>query len=126
MVTIKNVKTITKNDGEKFHCLICEGNVEPAISASSGRIYFTVRHATVPTTFDEKTCKSLIGAEFNGDIKKVECEEYDYTIEDTGETIKLSHRWEFVDESLELLEKHMVKEKETSSKLQGAERLLFY
>ena len=113
MVIVKDLKPITKSDGETFYCLIVEGSVEPVRSEKTGRIYFTARRATVPTTFDQKTCKKVIGTEFEGEVRKVECDPYLYTIEDTGEEIELSHRWEFQDESLEMLEKHMVKEKET-------------
>lgn len=113
MVIVKDLKPIKKKDGETFYCLIVEGSVEPVRSEKTGRIYFTARRATVPTTFDQKTCKKVIGAEFDGDVVRVACDPYEYTIEDTGEIIELSHRWEFQDENLEMLEKHMVGEKET-------------
>jgi hypothetical protein len=112
MVIVKDVKPITKDDGETFYALIVEGSVEPVRSKKTGRIYFSARKATVPTTMDEKACRSAIGAKFEGEIQKVVCEPYDYTIESTGETIQLDHRWEFVDESLEVVEKHLIKEKE--------------
>mgnify|MGYP001822874917 CR=1 FL=1 len=113
MVIVKNVKPIQKKDGETFYALIVEGSVEPVRSGKTGRIYFTVKRASVPTTFDEMTCKRAIGSQFEGEIRKVNCDPYKYIIEDTGEEIELSHRWEFVDESIEVLEKHMVKKKET-------------
>ena len=59
MVTIKDYKTITKDDGEKFFALIVEGGIEPVISQRTGRTYFTARTATVPTTFGEETWSSL-------------------------------------------------------------------
>jgi hypothetical protein len=49
-------------------------------------------------TFDELTCQSLIGTELPGSVRKVECEEYEYTIKDTGEVITLSHRFEYVEQ----------------------------
>jgi len=110
MVTIKNFKSITKSDGEKFFALIVEGGVQPVKSQKTGRMYFTTRTATVPTTFEEKTCKSVLGTQFNGEIKRVDCEPYDFTIEETGEVITLSHRWEYVDENLEILDSHVIKE----------------
>ena len=112
MVIIKDLKPITKGDGTTFYALIVEGSVEPVRSEKTGRIYFTARRATVPTTFDKQTCEKVIGTEFNGDVRRVECDPYDYTIETTGETIELSHRWEFMDESLEVLENHMVKSRQ--------------
>lgn len=113
MVTIKNYKTITKDDGEKFYALILEGGIEPVLSQKTGRTYFTARTATVPTTFGEETCKSAIGTQFLGVIKKVECEPYEYTLQNTEETIELSHRWEYVDDNLQVLSEHVVKDTET-------------
>jgi hypothetical protein len=113
MVIVKDLKPIKKDDGQIFYCLILEGNVEPVRSEKTGRVYFTARRATVPTTLDEKACKAVIGANFPGEVSKVKCDPYDYKIEQTGETIQLSHRWEYQDPALEILEKHMVKEKET-------------
>lgn len=110
MVTIKNYKTIKKEDGTEFYALILEGGIEPVISERTGRTYFTTRSATVPTTFGEETCKSVIGTQFPGVIKKIQCEPYQYTIKDTGETIELSHRWEYVDENLQVLNNHVVKD----------------
>lgn len=113
MVKIKDVKTVTKSNGEEFYCLIVEGGVQPVISDKTGRMYFTTRTATVPTTFDLKTCKNIIGSEFEGEVRKVVCEPYEYVIEDTGEIINLSHRWEFIDEGQKVLQDHLVKETET-------------
>ena len=108
MVTIKDFKTITKSDGEKFYALVVQGGVEAVKSQKTGRLYFTIRTSTVPTTFDEKTCRSVLGTQFNGEVKKVECKPYEYVVESTGEIIELSHRWEFVDEDLQLLNDHVV------------------
>ena len=112
MVTIKDYKTITKDDGEKFYALIVQGGVEPTKSENTGRLYFTARTATVPTTFDENTCKGILGTSFDGQIKKVDCESYDYTVESTGEELTLSHRREYVDEELQALKDHVVQNTE--------------
>lgn len=113
MVTIKDYKTITKDDGEEFFALIVEGGVEPVTSQSTGRTYFTVRKAVVSTTFDEESCKAAIGTQFPGVIRKVEVEPYNYTIKDTQETIELSYRWEYVYDNLQVLKDHVVKDKES-------------
>ncbi|GGH38415.1 hypothetical protein IA57_04730 [Mangrovimonas yunxiaonensis] len=113
MVTIKNFKPIQTDDGDTFYALIVEGGVETVRSQRTGRIYFTTRTSTVPTIFDEATCKAAIGTSFNGTIKKVPCDPYEYTIKDTGETIMLDYRWEYVDDTLELVERQVVKETET-------------
>ena len=36
--------------------------------------------------------------ELDGSIKKVECEPYEFTDEETGEVIELDYRWVFVKE----------------------------
>ncbi|WP_435136763.1 hypothetical protein [Formosa sp. A9] len=110
MVTIKNYKAVKNKSGEQFFLLVVEGGVEPVKSTKTGRLYFTTRTATVPTTFDESTCKSVIGTTFDGQIKKVACEPYKYVVEATGEEIELSHRWEYIDESLEVLNNHVIQE----------------
>lgn len=112
MVTVKDYKTITNRDGEDFFALVVEGGVQPVRSQRTGRIYFTTRSATVPTTFDEDTCKKVINTNFNGEVRRVDCDPYEYTIEETGEIIELSHRWEFMDDTLEILEKHLVDKQE--------------
>ncbi len=55
--------------------------------------YKDVKKAQVTSTFDEQTCKALIGTEIEGEIIKKECEPYDYTNKETGEIISLTHRW---------------------------------
>jgi hypothetical protein len=65
-------------------------------------VYFTAKTAFVATTFDEQTALSLIGETFEGSIRKVKTEPYEYTIEETGEIIELSHRWEYYDPALDL------------------------
>ena len=39
-----------------------------------------------------------MGTKFKGSIVRVEAEPYDFTIQDTGEVIKLAHRWDYVPE----------------------------
>lgn len=58
-------------------------------SKETGRFYATAKRASISSTFDENTCKSLIGTTFPGSIGKEECDEYEYTIPDTGEIINM-------------------------------------
>ena len=67
-------------------------------SKETGLHYATAKKASIPSTFDEETCKSLIGQELDGAVEKVECESYEFTNEETGEVMELSHRWVFVKE----------------------------
>ncbi len=109
MVTVKEIKKAENSKGEEFFGLIVQSGAMSVKSKKTGRVYFTAKTAFVSTTFDEKTASSLIGMEFEGTIRKVQTDPYEYTIKDTGEIIEMSHRWEYVDPALEL-EEQMVEE----------------
>jgi len=97
MVRIVNYQKRTTEEGKVFFTLELQGGVEIVKSQETGKSYMTARKASMSCTFDELTCQSLIGTELPGSVKKVQCEEYSYTIKDTGEIITLSHRFEYVD-----------------------------
>jgi len=109
MVTVKEVKKAENSMGEEFFGLIVQSGAVAVKSKETGRVYFTAKTAFVSTTFDEETATSMIGQEFDGTIKKVETDPYEYTIEETGEVIQLSHRWEYHDPALDL-EQQVVRE----------------
>ena len=94
MVRIINFKQYTSEDEKVFNVLELQGGIEMVKSQTTDRYYATARKATIPSTFDENTCKSLIGTELSGQIIKVQTEPYEYTIQETGEVIELSHRYE--------------------------------
>jgi len=98
MVRIVNFKQRLSEDGESFFVLELQSGIELVKSKSTNNIYATARKTSITSTFDEATCKSLIGTELHGKIEKQECEPYEYVIEDTGEVIKLSHRYQYVPE----------------------------
>lgn len=98
MVRIIDFKVRINGEGEPFVALIVQGGIELVKSKETGLFYATSKKASIPSTFDEETCKSLIGQELDGTVEKVECEPYDYTNEETGEVMELSHRWVFVKE----------------------------
>lgn len=108
MVKIVGYNSIEKEDGEQFLLLIVQGGIEPVKSEKTGKMYFTARTAKVPATFDEETCKSLIGSEFEGTIKKVKSDPYEYTIKESGEIIELDYRYEYVNYSEEIINDHVV------------------
>ncbi|EIJ38103.1 hypothetical protein [Galbibacter orientalis] len=104
MVKVIDFKTRTNDEGEEFNVLIVQGGAEPIRSQQTGKLYITAKTASVPSTFDADTCKSLIGTSFEGSVKRVECEPFDYVMQETGEVIELSHRYELVNEEMEILE----------------------
>jgi len=98
MVTIVNYKERQKDDGASFFVLELQGCIEMTQSKTTGMFYATAKKAIIPSTFDEVTCKGLIGTQILGSIKKQECEPYEYVVQETGEEIILSHRWVYVPE----------------------------
>jgi hypothetical protein len=97
MVRIVNYQQRTSEQGKVFFTLELQGGIEIVKSQETGKQYITARKANMSCTFDELTCQSLIGTELPGSVRKVNCEEYDYTIKETGEIITLSHRYEYVE-----------------------------
>jgi len=104
MVTVKEIKKAENSQGEEFYGLMVQSGAVPVKSKQTGRVYFTAKKAFVATTFDEETASSMVGMELEGSIRKVICDPYEYTIEETGEVLTLTHRWEYYDPALELEE----------------------
>lgn len=100
MVKIVNYQKRENEEGNPFFVLELQGGIEVVKSQESGKFYITARKATISSTFDELTCQSLIGGELPGNIVKVSCEPYEYTIKETQEVITLSHRYEYIDENV--------------------------
>ena len=105
MVRIINYKEKTSDEGKTFFLLQLEGPIEILKSKATGKSYATAQRAYLSTTFDEVTCKALLGSELDGSIQKVECDPYEYTIESTGEIKSLNHRYEYVKEVSESIVK---------------------
>ena len=97
MVTIIDFKKRTNTEGEEFIALVVEGGIE-IVTAQSGKMYATARKCSIPSTFDENSCKAIIGQEIPGNIQTVPCEPYEYTVESTGEIVTLEHRWQYTKE----------------------------
>ena len=100
MVRIVNFMERLSEDGKPFFALELQGGIELVKSQSTNNFYATARKTSVTSTFNEVTCKALIGTELPGRIEKQDCEPYDYTIVDTGEVIELSHRYQYIPEEL--------------------------
>jgi len=95
MVTIVDYAKRQNAEGEEFFVLILQGGVELVQSQETGNYYATARKASITSTFSEDFCKSLIGHEMPGSVKRIACEAFDYKIKETGETISLSHHWAY-------------------------------
>ena len=96
MVKISAFETRKNAAGETFIALILQGDLVMVQSSETGRFYATAKKTSITSTFSEEEAKALLGREIPGRIAKVQCEAYEYTIEQTGEVITLSHRWEYL------------------------------
>jgi len=98
MVTIVDYRKRQRKSGEEFFALILQGGVEFVLSKETGRFYATAKKASMSCTFDEQTCKSLVGSQFPGSVQKLKCDPYEYLVEDTGKVLNLEHRWVYTKE----------------------------
>ena len=112
MVRIINYKTRQREDGTEFYLLEVQGGIEMIQSKTTKQYYATAKKATVSTTFDEDTCRGLIGSEFPGKISKITTEPYQYTIKESGEVVTLQHRYIYLPDNVESEEATQAKELE--------------
>ena len=108
MVTIVDYKNYERKDGTEFNILIVQGGVEAVTSQATGKAYLTARTARVSSTFNEVICKGLIGTQLPGAVRKVITEPYEYTVEETGEMISLSHRYEYISEEEKIVANNVI------------------
>lgn len=102
MVTIINFKERQTEDGKIFFVLEAQGGIEMVQSKATGKFYATAKKAFIPATFDEVTCKALIGTQMQGEIIREECEPYEYINKETGEVLMLSHRYVYTQDTPEV------------------------
>ncbi len=100
MVTIINFKERQTEEGRIFFVLEAQGGIEMIQSKTTGKFYVTAKKAFIPATFDEATCKALIGTQMSGEIIKEDCESFEYINKETGEVASLSHRYIYVSEEM--------------------------
>ena len=93
MVTITNYKPCVSQDGKEFFALTLQGDVTVSQS-ENGNFYLTANKASLPTSFNEIVCKTLIGKQLSGSIQKVPCESFEYTNQD-GETVTLNSGYQY-------------------------------
>ena len=104
MVTVVDCSVRKSNEGIDMAYLVVESEPEFVRSSSTQKMYMTSRRAFVLTTFDKKVCKSLIGTKYPGSIKKIQCDEYEFTKPNSEEVVKLDFRYEYSDEAATLEE----------------------
>ncbi|MEP5339446.1 MAG: hypothetical protein ABJL44_14380 [Algibacter sp.] len=111
MITVADYAKRTTKQGEDFYVLILQGGVEAVKSKKSGKMYFKTQKTSVPTTFNEATCQSVLGCQFSGTIERVACEPYDFKIDEEN-TITLDFTWVYVDNTEEIVGEQVIEEVE--------------
>jgi len=96
MVKIIATKVSENKDGKSFVSLKLQGGLEAVQSQQTGKMYLTAKTCFIASTFDEDTALSLVGTELPGSVERVPCDQYDYTVKDTGEVLTLVHRYEYL------------------------------
>lgn len=108
MVKVISYETRSNDLGEEFNVLIVQGGITPVLSKETGKFYLTSKKASIPCTFDNDSCAELVGTSLDGKVVKVKTEPYSYVIEDTGESVEIDYRYEYLNEELMLEEQHLV------------------
>jgi len=98
MVRIIQYQKRKSEDDREFFVLVIQSGIE-VVQSQNGGMYLTAKKATIPSTFNEDICQSLIGQELSGSIVRVECEPYEFVIPETSEVITRNHRYEYSPES---------------------------
>jgi hypothetical protein len=104
MVTVIGYTPRKNQEGEEFFSLILHGGITVVKSKQTGKYYATSQKCSIPSTFDEQTCKSLIGEKIPGTIQKQTCEPFEFTDKESGEVIELAHRWVYLPEGASMEE----------------------
>jgi hypothetical protein len=97
MVKVIDYKLRNSLNGNPFYALVLQGGIEMVTSAS-GNSYLSAKTVSIPTTFTEQVCASLVGSELPGSIVREEVEPYEYTVPETGELLLLTHRYIYLDQ----------------------------
>ncbi|HSD08175.1 hypothetical protein [Flavobacterium sp.] len=92
MVRIIDYKQRQTENGRAFFVLEISAGIE-MVKSSTNQFYATSKKAFIASTFDEQTCKALIGTEMPGNVVKKECQAYEYVVKETGELVTLTHRF---------------------------------
>lgn len=99
MVTVVDFSLRVNKEGKEFYALILqEGGLSLVQSKQTGNFYATAKKCSIGSTFNEQTCKAMIGEKITGSIQKKQCEPYEFTVKESGEIITLDYRWVYLPE----------------------------
>jgi len=125
MVTICDYALRTNKEGKDFYALILQGGISMVQSKQTGNYYVTAKKCSIGSTFDEQTCKTMIGEKIPGSIQKQTCEPYEYVAKETGEILQLTHRWVYLPEGA-TIEEAIWEEAPVESKLSSSRPLFVH
>ncbi len=97
MVTIIGFKQIEK-EGRNLVFIEVQGDLKMVQSQESGQFYMTANKTSILSSFPLEVCKTLVGQKLPGNVERVECEPYQYTNKETGETSVSKYRCIYVQE----------------------------
>jgi len=103
MVKVIGTEKRTSEKGE-FNILILQGGAEIVMSKATGKAYVTAHKVKLPSTFDERSAKELIGTSMPGKIVKEACVPYEYKIPQTGELVTLDFTYRYSPEAVSMEE----------------------
>ena len=95
MVTVTDYKILENKMKETFFALELTGSLELVQSQNTGRFYATVRRCSIPSTFDATVAEAMVGTQIEGNVVRVPCDPYEYTIERTGEVMTLGYTYSY-------------------------------
>ena len=102
MVIITEIAERKSSEGKPFVALILTSGVE-IVKSKLGKLYCTVRKASIPSTLSLEVAKQMVGQKLKGMIVKVPCDPYKYKT-DSGEEIELNWNYQFTDSAENLTE----------------------
>jgi hypothetical protein len=95
MVEIIGFQKRTNTDGDEFNVLVLQGGIELIKSSETGSYYASAKRTSITCTFDERTCKSLIGSKLPGKVERVDCQPNEFAIPGTEEVVQLPHTFRY-------------------------------
>jgi len=95
MVTIVGFQKRTNAEDQEFHVLVLQGGIELIKSSETGNYYASAKRATITCTFDERMCRQLIGTKLPGNVERVDCEPYEWSVPGGEEKLQLSHTFKY-------------------------------
>ena len=95
MVTITNYFEQVNAQGETFISLELSGDLELMQSSITRKMYATTRKCRINSTLTKEVAERMVGTHLDGTLQRVEIDPYDFVRPDTGEVLKLAHRYEY-------------------------------